>query len=187
MTKKSEDISKTEELKPPAKGKELSERHEAFIKEYLLHYNGVKAYMKYYPDSTYDAARMSASRLLAHDNIIARIDELRQDLEKAAGVTKLRVLKEFMAIGFSSFTNLLDGWMDKKEFEDLSEEELACIKEIKHEIIQIDKTVTKEVVKFTLHDKQRALENIIRLFGYADQQEDNTPVNIQVNIINPNK
>jgi len=188
MTKKKTDISKktSTELEDPKEGK-LSERHEAFIQEYLLHYNGVKAYMKYYPDSDYDSARANSSRLISNDNIQQRINELRADLEKAAGISKLKVIKEFMSIGFSSFGSFQKDWLTKKEFEDLSAEELACISEIRTETIQVDKNVTKEVVKFKLHDKQRALENLSKLLGYNEQTEGDSTTNIQINIINPNK
>jgi len=143
--------------------------------------------MKYYPDSDYDSARANSSRLISNDNIQQRINELRADLEKAAGISKLKVIKEFMSIGFSSFGSFQKDWLTKKEFEDLSAEELACISEIRTETIQVDKNVTKEVVKFKLHDKQRALENLSKLLGYNEQTEGDSTTNIQINIINPNK
>lgn len=188
MTKKKTDISKktSTDLEDPKEGK-LSERHEAFIQEYLLHYNGTKAYLKNYPDSSYDAARNSAARLLTNDCIKARIDELRSDLEKAAGISKLKVIKEFMSIGFSSFKHFQKDWMTKKEFESLSDEELSCISEIRTETVNIDEHVSKEVVKFKLHDKQRALENLSKLLGYNEQVESDNTTNIQINIVNPNK
>lgn len=188
MTKKKADIKKKEvqELEDPEKGK-LKESHEAFIQEYLLHYNATKAYLKYYPQSSYDSARNSAARLLANDCIKARINELREDLEKAAGISKLKVLKEFMSIGFSSFKHFQKDWLTKKEFEELSDEELACISEIRTETVEIDKHVSKEVVKFKLYDKQRALENISKLLGYNEKEESSSDLNIQINIIDPNK
>lgn len=188
MTSKKTDIEKTEvkALEDPKEGK-LSERHEAFIQEYLLHYNGTRAYLKYYPTASYDTARSNSSRLLANANIKARIEELRQDLEKAAGISKLKVLREFMAIGFSSFKHFQKDWLTKKEFEELSDEELACISEIRTETVQIDEHVSKEVVKFKLYDKQRALENISKLLGYNEKEESSSDLNIQINIIDPNK
>jgi len=188
MTKKKTDIAKktSKELEDPKEGK-LLERHEAFIQEYLLHYNGTKAYLKFYPDANYDTARANASRLLAHANVKARVEELRSDLEKAAGISKLKVIKEFMSIGFSSFKHFQKDWMTKKEFEELSDQELACISEIRTETITVDEHVSKEVVKFKLHDKQRALENLSKLLGYNEQSESDAPTNIQINIVNPNK
>ena len=92
-----------------------------------------------------------------------------------------------MSIGFSSFKHFQKDWLTKKEFEELSDEELACISEIRTETVEIDKHVSKEVVKFKLYDKQRALENISKLLGYNEKEESSSDLNIQINIIDPNK
>lgn len=183
MTQKKTTPKKNPKFEEPKK--ELSERHEAFIREYLLHYNGTKAYLKIYPDSDYDSARANSSRLIANDNIKERIEHLNKNLEEAAEISRLKVLKEFMNIGFSSFASFQKDWMTKKEFEDLTEIEKACIASISHEVIQVDKSVMKEVVKFKLYDKQRALENINKMLGYNEQQEIEHDIKIEVNIVKP--
>lgn len=59
---------------------ELTEQQELFCEFYAgdeeLFANGVKSYMKAYPDTTYAAARSSSSALLTNPNILARINEL---------------------------------------------------------------------------------------------------------------
>ncbi len=167
------------------KGKGLSEKHEAFVREYLLQNNATKAYMTVYPNSSYDAARTSSSELLAKANIKVYIDELTGNLEKQLGLSKAKVVDEFMKIAFATFANLNKDWLTQKEFDDLSDREKACISEIKTETIVGDNW-SKEVLKIKLHDKQRALENIAKLLGYNDQVDPGRDINIQINVINPN-
>lgn len=61
-------------------GKDLTEQQELFCEFYAqdeeLFANGVKCYMKAYPDSDYNTAKANASRLLTNANILARINEL---------------------------------------------------------------------------------------------------------------
>lgn len=54
---------------------DLSPKHEAFINEYLQCFNGTKAYLKVYSDSTEEAARSSASQLLSKQNIQKQIND----------------------------------------------------------------------------------------------------------------
>ena len=60
--------------------KELNEQQELFCEFYAqdeeLFANGVKCYMKAYPGSDYNTAKVNASKLLTNTNILARINEL---------------------------------------------------------------------------------------------------------------
>lgn len=51
----------------------LSRKHQKFVNEYLLCFNGTDAYTKTYPKSSRDSARTTASELLAKPNIQAEI------------------------------------------------------------------------------------------------------------------
>lgn len=58
----------------------LSPKHQEFINQYIAcYFNGTEAYKRVYPQSSYDAARANAPRLLANDSIAEeikrRIDE----------------------------------------------------------------------------------------------------------------
>ena len=61
----------------------LTEQQEMFCEFYAgdqeFFGNGVKSYMQAYPDSTYDAAKSSASAFLTNPNILARINEILED------------------------------------------------------------------------------------------------------------
>ena len=178
---------KTDNLEEPIKDEfgNLSERHEALVREYLIHNNATKAYLKTYPDSSEESARRSGSRLLTNVDIKERIEHLLTNLEEAAEVSRLRVLKEFMNIGFSSLGDFQKDWFTKKEFDKLTEVQKSVIAEIRTETIIIDENVSKEVIKFKLHDKQKALENIAKILGYYEQTELTKDLSININIIKP--
>ncbi len=164
----------------------LKKEWDKFCHEYIIQgKNGTKAYMKVFPDSSYDSARMSAARLLAKDNIKERIDELAQDLEKSLGLSKQKVILEFMNLAFSRFDSFNKDWLTLKEFNDLTPEELACIQEINKETFTLQDGSTKDTVKIKLYDKQRALENLSKLMGYNEQVENQNDFNISFNIISP--
>ncbi len=82
--------------------KPLNERQEVFCKEYIYDWNATRAYQIAFPDSSYNAARSSASTLLTNSNIQAYIKELQADLEKVAGLSRLKVVTEFKKIAFTS-------------------------------------------------------------------------------------
>ena len=65
-------------------GKELTEQQEIFCEFYTqdteFFGNGVKSYMQAYPDSSYDSAKSSAHDFLTNPYILARINELLEDM-----------------------------------------------------------------------------------------------------------
>ena len=74
--------------------KDLKDSHKAFCKEYLIDWNGTRAYQKVYPDSSYDSARSLSSVLLTNINIQAYLEHVQKDLLKLCGVSVLgNVLK----------------------------------------------------------------------------------------------
>lgn len=79
--------------------KDLKDSHKAFCKEYVVDWNGTRAYQKIYPDSSYKAAISSASDLLTNPNIQSYIEHIQKDLLKLCGVSVLgnvTILKEII-------------------------------------------------------------------------------------------
>lgn len=155
-------------IKPPD---ELNENHKAFCREYVFDWNGTRAYQVAYPKCKEDVARANASRLLTKANIKAYIEEIQKDLEKISGISRLKVLNEFAKMAFMSMAGLHNTWIERKEFDELTEEQKACISEIwtktegrfdkeSEQIIQVD------YVRVKLYDKQKALESINKMLGY---------------------
>ena len=112
----------------------------------------------------------NAYQLLQNSEVATRIDYLKNHLAEAAGISALQVIREHQKIAFSDATRIRNGWMSLKEFENLTDNEKACIKSI--ETKQTKRTtpmgeeVIDEQVKITCYDKQKALDSIVNMLGY---------------------
>jgi len=67
----------------------LKAEYKVFSQEYVIDWNGTRAYKVAYPDCTDESAKASASRLLTDVNVIAYIEEIQKDIKKLAGVSAL--------------------------------------------------------------------------------------------------
>jgi phage terminase small subunit len=67
----------------------LKAEHKVFSEEYVIDWNGTRAYRVAYPDCTEESAKASASRLLTDVNVLAYIEEIQKDIKKLAGVSAL--------------------------------------------------------------------------------------------------
>ncbi|HBE42012.1 MAG TPA: terminase small subunit [Bacteroidales bacterium] len=157
----------------------LTERNKVFCREYIYDWNGSRSYKVAYPDITDETARVNASRLLTDANIKAYIELIQKDLEKLAGISRLKVINEHLKIAYSSIAHLHNTWIERKEFESLTSDQKDCIEEISTKIARkvqwefnadtekkepIDYEV--EYVKVKLYDKQKSLEAINKMLGY---------------------
>lgn len=162
--------------------KELKQSHKDFAREYFVNgWNRVKAYMKVYPDSSYQAAAVSANEILKNPKINQYIDFLKSDLEKTCNINKARNLIELGKIAYSSIAYLHNTWIDRKDFESLTEDQKSAIESID------TKTETKvynrggedetdvevKYVKIKLYSKSDAIKTINEMMGYkaADKIE----------------
>ena len=156
---------------------ELTDSNKVFCREYIFDWNGSRAYKVAYPDVTDETARVGASRLLTKDNIKAYIEEIQKDLEKLAGISRMKVISEHMKIAFSSIAHMHNTWIERREFDELTSEQKECIEEIstktqhktEWEFIDGEKTpvdYTVEYVKIKLYDKQKSLDAINKMLGY---------------------
>ncbi len=145
----------------------LTDKQKHFCQEYIYDWNATRAAIAAgYSEKT---AKEQASRLLTNVNVQAYVEEVQKDIEKQCGISRQRVLDEYMKIAFNSIAHLHNTWIDRKEFESLTEDQKACISEIDTKIITrtIDKElVNVEQIKIKLYDKNKALENISKMMGY---------------------
>ena len=164
---------------------ELTDKQEKFCYEYCLDLNGTQAAIRAgYSENT---ARSIASQLLTKLNIQDKIKLLQEDLEKTAGISRLRVLSEHMKLAFNSIAHLHNTWIERKEFEELTEDQKTCIAEIDTKIkteyeysseSEKKEPIRVEYVKIKLYDKQNALDSISKMLGYdsAIKMDINIPV-----------
>lgn len=158
--------------------KELNENQKAFCREYVKDWNATQAYLKVYK-CDYETAKTNGNKALTNAHIKEYIEHCKANLEEMAGISRQKVLEEFMKMAFSNVASFHKGWMEKKEFDELTDAERACISEIKNETIKGDNW-EKEIVKIKLHDKQKALENINKMMGYNVPEEQNINITAQI-------
>jgi phage terminase small subunit len=161
------------------KESDITEKNKVFCREYILDWNGSRAYKVAYPNVTDGSARTLAGELLTKVDIQEYIKTIQRDLEKTAGISRLMVINEHMKLAFNSIAGLHNTWIERKEFENLTDEQKSCIAEIdtkiKREVEWIwnEETEKKEPVKYDieyvrikLYDKQKALDSISKMLGY---------------------
>lgn len=156
---------------------ELKQSHKDFIREYFINgWNRVKAYMKVYPDSSYQAAAVSANEILKNPKSQQFLNYLKEDLEKTCFVNKASVLMELIKIAKSSIAHLHETWIERKAFEELTDDQKAAIESIDTKTVTVnfdDQTKEIEFVKIKLFSKTDAIKTINEMMGYkADTKID---------------
>jgi phage terminase small subunit len=179
-------MAKQRKHKKPATGNkkgELTMKQKMFCREYIYDWNATRSYLIAYPNTkNRNSAAVLANRLLRKVNIKAHIEEIQKDLEKIAGVSRLMIATEHLKIAKSTIAHLHNTWIERKEFEALTEDQKACIQEIDTKVVRtykreiIDGVREKipydtEYVKIKLYDKQKALESLSKMFGYEAVQK----------------
>jgi len=151
---------------------ELNERQKLFCSEYVFDFNATRAYQTVYK-CEYDTAKSNGNRLLTNAYIQKYIEEIQKDLSKLAGISQLKVIREFEKIAFNSIAALHNTWFERKDFEKLTPEQTTCISEISTKILKKNigtseepEIVDVEYVNIKLFDKQKALENINKMLGF---------------------
>lgn len=149
----------------------LTIKQEKFCLKYLECGNASEAYRYAYRcgKSTDKLVWESSSKLLNSPKVATRVKELQQATQQQSEITKERILNEFAKVGFSSVAHLHNTWIDRKAFEELTEDQKAAIKSIATRTRKIrvdDEPVEVEEVKIELYDKLRALDSICKMLGY---------------------
>lgn len=150
--------------------KRLSPKQKIFCHNYIYDWNATRSYLEAYKNTINpNVARAAGSRLLAKVNVQKYIEEIQKDLEKLAGISRMKIISEHMKMAFSSIAHLHNTWIERKEFESLTDDQKACISEISTSIKtqRIDgKLMDVEYVKIKLYDKQKSLDAINKMLGY---------------------
>ena len=151
--------------------KGLTIKQEKFCNKYLECGNASEAYRH-----AYNCLKMSdnsvwcnASQLLSDTKVIQRIKELQSSFQKKTEITKERVLNELVKIGFSSIAYMHNSWIDRVEFDQLTDDQKACIKSIQTKVEKRsydDEVRNVEMVKIELYDKLAALNSINKMLGF---------------------
>jgi phage terminase small subunit len=182
--------------KDPLDELNLTEKNKIFCREYIFDWNATRSYKVAYPDINSDeSAKAAASRLLTNVNVKEYIIEIQKDLEKLAGISRMKVISEHMKMAFSSIAHLHLTWITRKELDELTDDQKACIQEISTKTrteFEFDplnpeekKPVEVEYVKIKLYDKQKSLDAINKMLGYDVATKIDLGLNVtQLPIIN---
>jgi len=137
----------------------LTAKEEMFCHQYILLLNATKAAINAgYSEKT---ARSIGSQNLTKLNIQKRIKHLQDNLAESLEISKAWVLMQHKKIASANAGQLRDGWMELKDYDQLTEEQ----KEVIQEITTKDGKFGTEV-KVKLYDKQRSLDCICEMLGF---------------------
>jgi phage terminase small subunit len=157
---------------------ELTEKQRLFCEYYIENWNASDAARRAgYSENTAGAI---GGENLKKPIIKDYIKNIQLDLEKVAGLSKLKVLNEHKKIAFSSMSELHKTWIERIEWEKISIDHKACVKKIEYKTM--DKAVynpdtgetesyTVEYVKVELYDKLKSLDSISKMLGYDAPQK----------------
>jgi phage terminase small subunit len=125
------------------KEKPLKPEWKVFAHEYVIDWNGTRAYMVAYPNVKENTAGVNACKLLGNTRIASYIEEIQKDLAKLAGVSALSNIKHL--------TDILEAEGEKKE---ATKDRIAALKvvndmlgwnaPVKKNITLDDKTISPE-------------------------------------------
>lgn len=151
--------------------KGLTIKQEKFCNKYLECGNASEAYRYAYDCSNMsnNAVWNASSILLDNPKVTQRIKELQSSFQKKTEITKERVLNELVKIGFSSIAYMHNSWIDRVEFDQLTDDQKACIKSIQTKVEKRsydDEVRNVEMVKIELYDKLAALNCINKMLGF---------------------
>lgn len=157
--------------KRAADGAKLTAKQEKFCYEYVLHLNASKAALNagYSPKT----APFIGAENLKKPQIAERIKYMQDNLAETARISALRVIQEHQKIAFSSIAHLHQTWIERTDFELLTDDQKACIKSISTKVVKQNigsreepEIVDVEYVKIELYDKQKSLDAINNMLGY---------------------
>lgn len=161
----------------------LTEKQKIFCREYIFDWNATRAAkVAGYSEHT---AHSIGHENLSKPEIQAYIEFIQKDLEKVTGISRMRVMKELEKIAFSSIAHLHNTWIERKEFDKLTEDQKAAIQEISTQTrmeknpIEGGMPIQVDYVKVKLYDKMKAVDTINKMLGY------NAPEKIEN--VNPGK
>jgi phage terminase small subunit len=155
----------------------LTAKQKRFCEEYVIDWNATRAAI---------AAGYAAKNadIVGYKNtqkpmIKAYIEHIQKDLAQLAGLSQLRNLNELKKIAFTTIADLHNTWIERKDFENLTEEQKAAIESIDTKIeVKGDKET--HYVKIKLFDKLKALDSINKMLGW------NAPIKTEGTVVNIN-
>jgi phage terminase small subunit len=151
---------------------DLTQKQRIFCHEYVVDWNASRAArVAGYSEHT---AHSIGHENLSKPEIKAYIKYIQIDLARLAGVSKLRNLQELSKIAYSSIAHLHNTWIERKEFEELTDDQKAAIESIDTKTetnLSGDELIRVNYVKIKLFSKTTAIEMMNKMMGYNDPEK----------------
>jgi phage terminase small subunit len=167
------------------KNNKLTAKEQLFCCEYIIDWNGTRAYRKAYPNCKSDkTAASEACKFIRKPKIQEYIKKIKDDIETQAGISKLLLINELKGLALSSINDTNSNWFTLEEFESLSPEIKKTIKETKHEKQTHGTGKDKyevEVITIKKFDKLKAIEIMNKMMAY-NKEKDGEVAPVELNI-----
>ena len=151
--------------------KKLTGKERIFCHQYIIDWNGSRAAREagYSKNSITEIASQNLAKL----HIQQYINFIKNNIEEECGITKMKVVKELSKIAFSSIAHLHNTWIERREFEELTNDQKASIESIDTKLQKRNigtredpDIVDVEYVKIKLYSKLQASDLINKMLGY---------------------
>ncbi|MEM1135727.1 MAG: terminase small subunit [Bacteroidota bacterium] len=144
----------------------LTDKQKKFCEYYILHWNGARAVIQ--AGFAKSGATVEAARLLKNEKVCKYLKELRTDIESKLEVSRFRNVQELSKIAYSSVGDVFEEGYTLKDFEKLSDNAKACIKDIQVEERKSKAGVKEIKVRIRMYDKISAIQEINKIMGYNE-------------------
>jgi phage terminase small subunit len=131
-----------------------------FIEHYSKNHNGTAA-AKY---AGYKEPHNAGCRLLTHPFVKAELDKRRKLAEKAHGISRDRIIREYCKLAFTDMTDLAE-W-DKRSVTLKASKKLKKFHAAAVEEVSTQETRYGTNVRIKAHDKKGALDSLCKVLGY---------------------
>ena len=142
---------------------ELSDKQEAFCREYLIDFNATQAAIR--AGYAEKSANMQGCRLLTNDNVSARISELSKNVIDNNEVTIERIIQEYANIAFLDPIEIFDENGNLKPLDKMSESARRAISGIKIRVERDQGEAVADVTEVKIIDKKAALADLGKHLG----------------------
>lgn len=155
----------------------LTEKQRIFCREYIYDWNATRAAKA--AGYSEDTAYAIGAENLRKPQIQAHITEIQKDLEKVAGISRLRIVQEHLNIINTSIAHLHNTWIERKEFDKLTPEQKSAIAELSYQTRkEVDYSTNPEgdvlqvdYVKIKLYDRQKSMDSLTKILGYNEAEK----------------
>lgn len=142
-------------------------KEQLFCQEYIIDYNGTRAYSAAYGEKDKGRSNSNARNLLKRRDIQDYIKELQTERNKRLQITQDDVMRELAAVAFSNVCDYAeigeDGKLKYIPTSEIDPSKQAAIMSIRQD---------KYGMTIRLHDKLKALETYAKMAGWlTDKQE----------------